>query len=516
MASIPEQITTLKNKINNVYTLVDGVRQAGALYPTLGNLVTFGCAVAISDSTTVTFQDDDHVNPDKASPVVGGRTETYPNIALVYGEVFASDNTTATIDGDNLPSATYSRYDLLYIYVNSSGSNIAIATGTPTTGTPTDPTVPAGSMTIARLTVDSTGITTVTDLRNFDSRIDYFNATLTGTPTAPTAANGTDTTQLATTEFVQNAIAPLGKNLLINGDMTVWQRATSATTTSNSSVYNSVDRWEFYYTDTTISQNTLIYNNTKLPAALIQSTNASYVAYMIQKIENGAKYLSGQTVTVSFVAAATGNTTYEVLVTIFNDAGGALQQFTSSEFTLSSSANKFEHSFTFSDHSATAITNGKATVEIRSKGAGASTLLITNVQLEIGSKATDFEIVDPATQLMRCQRYYYSLAFTDVSGNSRPYLPALRMSSSSMKCTVPLPVPLRTIPAVEGSDNIYVFDNTGAGTVISSSTANISSIKITNNFLMFNVNSLSADLGDYNPHMWYLAEPSTLGFSAEL
>ncbi len=31
----------------------------------------------------------------------------------------------------------------------------------------------------------------------------------TGTPTAPTAASGTDTTQLATTEFVQDAIAAI-------------------------------------------------------------------------------------------------------------------------------------------------------------------------------------------------------------------------------------------------------------------------------------------------------------------
>ena len=415
MASIAEQITTLKNKINNVYTLVDGVRQAGALYPTLGNLVTFGCAVAISDSTTVTFQDDDHVNPDKESPVVGGRTETYPNIALVYGEVFTSDNTTASIDGDNLPSATYSRYDLLYVYVNSSGSNIAIATGTPTTGTPTDPTVPAGSMTIARLTVDSTGITAATDLRNFDSRIDYVNATLTGIPTAPTAANGTDTTQLATTEFVQNAIAPFGKNLLINGDMSVWQRATSATITSNGYVYNSVDRWQFYYTDTTITKSYQVYNGTHMDAMQIAHTGTGY-AYCMQKIERGAIRISGKNVTVSFVGAATsGVASCNFELSLKNDSGTTLWSMQEA-FTLTSSSAYYSATFVVDDESAGSILNGIAQLRFTTSATGASTILLSNVQLEIGSKATAFEIVDPATQLARCKRYYNELCYQDVTG----------------------------------------------------------------------------------------------------
>lgn len=42
---------------------------------------------------------------------------------------------------------------------------------------------------------------------------DYANAALTGTPTAPTASTGTDTTQIATTAFVQQEINAL-KSLL--------------------------------------------------------------------------------------------------------------------------------------------------------------------------------------------------------------------------------------------------------------------------------------------------------------
>ena len=406
MASIAEQITTLKNKINNVYTLVDGVRQAGALYPTLGNLVTFGCAVAISDSTTVTFQDDDHVNPDKESPVVGGRTETYPNIALVYGEVFTSDNTTASIDGDNLPSATYSRYDLLYVYVNSSGSNIAIATGTPTTGTPTDPTVPAGSMTIARLTVDSTGITAATDLRNFDSRIDYFNATLTGTPTAPTAANGTNTTQIATTEFVQNATVGVnfGKNLLINGDFSVWQRGTSFTGEVGQDLFYA-DRW---LTTIDSAVGTGVANVAKvidegIPAIKIDLTTApnTYNPSIAQRIED-YKVLSGRTVTLSFDVKASTNV---IINTGFYEVSGGW--IDGAEPDLGTATNTWQtmtRTITFPDLSS--LTGDYLLIMIRAELTSIDAVYFRNVQLELGDRFTGFEIVDPATQLARCQRYY--------------------------------------------------------------------------------------------------------------
>ena len=42
---------------------------------------------------------------------------------------------------------------------------------------------------------------------------DMDSPSLTGTPTAPTAASGTNTTQLATTAFVQNAVSGLASTL---------------------------------------------------------------------------------------------------------------------------------------------------------------------------------------------------------------------------------------------------------------------------------------------------------------
>ena len=53
------------------------------------------------------------------------------------------------------------------------------------------------------------------------SRAPLASPALTGTPTAPTAASGTSTTQIATTAFVANAISEAISGNLYNGDVEV-------------------------------------------------------------------------------------------------------------------------------------------------------------------------------------------------------------------------------------------------------------------------------------------------------
>lgn len=63
-----------------------------------------------------------------------------------------------------------------------------------------------------------TGPVTVThtQLNTVTSKADIASPTLTGTPAAPTASTGTNTTQLATTEFVTAAIAAAGSGLSVS------------------------------------------------------------------------------------------------------------------------------------------------------------------------------------------------------------------------------------------------------------------------------------------------------------
>ena len=61
---------------------------------------------------------------------------------------------------------------------------------------------------------------------------------------------------------------------------------------------------------------------------------------------------------------------------------------------------------TFNSGAATATANtNNLLIIIRSQTANAA-INVTQIQFEKGSEVTDFERVDPALQLMRCQRYY--------------------------------------------------------------------------------------------------------------
>jgi len=60
-------------------------------------------------------------------------------------------------------------------------------------------------------------------------------------------------------------------------------------------------------------------------------------------------------------------------------------------------------------------------------GTSGATFYITGVQLEVGSSATGFEVVDCGTQLLMCQRYYEKLGWTqsEAPGSTSGYIGAL-------------------------------------------------------------------------------------------
>ena len=86
-------------------------------------------------------------------------------------------------------------------------------TDTELTGTPTAPTAPTGT--------DTNQIATTEFVNNqIESELEdiFVDTELTGTPTAPTAPTGTDTNQIATTEFVNNQIESELEDVVTNPD----------------------------------------------------------------------------------------------------------------------------------------------------------------------------------------------------------------------------------------------------------------------------------------------------------
>ncbi len=95
------------------------------------------------------------------------------------------------------------------------------------------------------------GVTTIAPSKNavydqMELKATIASPTFTGTPAAPTAAAGTNTTQLATTAFVTAAAGSSGalgnRNMIINGNALVNQRSASVTINS-STVQFASDRW---------------------------------------------------------------------------------------------------------------------------------------------------------------------------------------------------------------------------------------------------------------------------------
>jgi len=204
MTTIPQQIQTLRNNITSLRAMVNGSRDQGLWYAMFGNLVVYGCKVNEGASATDLYLaldgqdagDTAHLNPDIVTPAL--RHEEYPNIALVYGEVFEAENVNkADTANDSLllepapATAGFGRYDLVYLYLGQAGPAVAICTGTASAAVKTqfdatgldtaaykstyDPTLPHGTFPIARVYVQTgdTGIANarIADLRDFKGRL---------------------------------------------------------------------------------------------------------------------------------------------------------------------------------------------------------------------------------------------------------------------------------------------------------------------------------------------------------
>ena len=282
---------------------------------------------------------------------------------------------------------------------------------------PTDTSRAATSGTLAQFaaTTSSQLASVISDETGFSAgalAVFSISPALTGAPTAPTAAVGTNTTQLATTAFVTTAASNvLGfRNVLINGGFDIWQRALSYS--SATSGYLTADRWNINMTT-----NTVVSRETSdLPAIGVQYgikyvTSGSGYAQFYQSIEadNIRKY-KGQTVTVSAYVKVTSNYVGTLYCNIdwssSTDAlSGALTSLAGFSFGNGSNATgwtRFTGTFTVPSNVA-GLRVGF--IPDTAQGAGV-TVRITGVQLEFGSVASAFESRSYGMELALCQRYY--------------------------------------------------------------------------------------------------------------
>jgi len=293
------------------------------------------------------------------------------------------------------------------------------------------------------------------------------------------------------------------RNIIINGDMSIAQRGTSATGVTGDDGYYTCDRW-YSQTDTgtwTISQSTDVpsgqgfSNSFKMDCTSAGTSNADEVMIRSKHEGQNLQYLkygtsSAESLTLSFwiksnktgnyyVALANFNTTqYRVVsfgysidsantwekktITIPGDTSQGFDNSNVENFTLFwlfSAASSFTSggvSNTWIDYSATRFANSDLA------GLGGSTsdyVNITGVQLEAGTTASDFEFLPVDVNLARCQRYYY----VHTNGSGQHVSLGALYSATHLVAEVSFPVEMRSVPSlIHGvGTNYYRFYRNG-------------------------------------------------------
>mgnify|MGYP003638155547 CR=1 FL=1 len=195
------------------------------------------------------------------------------------------------------------------------------------------------------------------------------------------------------------------KNLILNGGFDVWQRGTSF---SGAAEYSS-DRWKTQTSGNlgTTTRSTDAPDTSRYATKIAITGSAAFLQFGQQVEFSNFHRVRGKVVTLSFWAKAAGitsltsrirqGTTTEDETALFAAAGLSVETKT-----INTAWQKFTHTFTVGAN-ATAISTDFSTGAVVS----GNELYIGQVQLELGSVATDFEHRSYGEELALCQRYYW-------------------------------------------------------------------------------------------------------------
>jgi len=228
------------------------------------------------------------------------------------------------------------------------------------------------------------------------------------------ARENSDYTGLAADIVAGDTAARAGrKNLIINGGFDVWQRGTSFTPAANYGY--SADRARLSsnatvnITKESASLEGNVVNTIKL--AIVSPTSGNNIRYD-QRIEE-FDYFKNKTFTLSFWVKA--SRTHALNSSYLYFGGGGVNTFTFALGNATTTWTKKTTTFSVGDLSTATGTYADLVIGISSDGASID-IEYAQVQLELGSVATDFEHRSYGEILALCQRFYYS---NITNGNNR-------------------------------------------------------------------------------------------------
>jgi hypothetical protein len=276
-----------------------------------------------------------------------------------------------------------------------------------------------------------------------------------------------------------------GKNKIINGDFSVWQRGTTLSSTSGFlNERHLADRWTTYYYGGGNTANYTVSQQAQTPGAIPGCETPFYIRHafpagnattyweFINRIED-VRTLAGQTITISFWIRNSGTQGIAPnieLQQVFGTGGSAAVYYYPGQPPISSAWTRYTLTTTLNSVSGKTI-GANSYLQFKlyfGPTAGAITAFnvdIAGVQIEAGSVATPFVPAGGGAQqaeLALCQRYYQRYtndsAFDDLGYNGRA-------TNSTTIYAVRNPyVPFRTVPSAVDFANVTWITQWGAGT----------------------------------------------------
>ena len=266
----------------------------------------------------------------------------------------------------------------------------------------------------------------------------------------PITINGTSGISLAS-QF--DSASSFGfKNRIINGQMQIAQRATSATITAGSTIaagYSTVDRFYVYCTGANVTAAQVagsgaVKNNLQITGA------ASVTAIGVgQRIEQLNSYdMAGSTATLSvnlansLLTTVTWTASYATTTadTFGTLASPTVTQIATGTFTVTSTLTNYSAQITIP---AAATTGLQIVFTVGAQISG--TWTIGNVQLEKSSIATSFDYRPYGTELQLAQRYCQMIKGTT---NFTKYGVGVCTTTTNVRIVIHLPVSMRITPSL--------------------------------------------------------------------
>ena len=299
------------------------------------------------------------------------------------------------------------------------------------------------------------------------------------------------------------------RNIIINGDMSIAQRGTSATGLGNGdSGYHTCDRWNFQENGSptgvfTQSQSTdvpsgqgfgysLKMDCTTADASLAASTNFRIQHRIegqnLQYLKKGTSFAESLTLSFWVKSNKTG-----IYIAELYDIDNARQ--ISKSYTISSASTWEKKTITYGGDTTGVLDNNneqslqlnlwlasgtdnssgtlsttwtsntaanRAVGQVNLADSTSNEWYITGVQLEAGEVASDFEFLPYDVNLQRCLRYFCKFDFPTTSA----FFSSHKQTTNTVRTVVETPVPMRTTPTINGTGQPTIGYQAANGTSV--------------------------------------------------